>query len=275
MRIRTHLGRPTDLSLMSNRLAAVITGAAAVGGVVAWLVTGALDPLWAPAHAALAWSLVREVDPDHDWTALAAAVVAGTWVAGGLASTSVLTLGGLILACRLVLNSTGRRPLSTDLAVAAAMATVISVSAMGWVAGFGLAVAIYIDERLSEDHNTTALVAALLGALGASAVATLTNAFPRELPQIGAPVVVVVGVLALVALIREPEPPISMVDSRMKSFMEPNRLLAVRGMFGVLVFLLSIVAGIDAAGVGPLAISLGLVLASNELERVRRRRTVA
>lgn len=275
MRIRTHLGRPFDLSLMSNRLAVGITLAAGLGGLVVWRLTGDGDALWAPVHAGLAWALVREIDPDHDWSAIVSCVLAATWVLIGFTSMSVLAVGGIILACRLVLNSTGRRPLVTDLAAMAAFATIISFSAVGWVGGFGLAVAVYIDERLAEEHNTTALVAAVLGAVGASGVATLANAFPRELPEIRPPVVVAVGVLALIAVVREPEAPISMVDSRKKSFMEPARLHGARGLFGVLVFLLSIVASIDSVGVEPLAIILALVLASNELERIRRRSQVA
>lgn len=271
MAFRSHVGRRLDLRLVSNRLAVALTLAAGLAAVVFWFLEDRSEVLWAPVHAFAVWSLVREIDPDHDWTALAAAVLAAVWA---LAATpmSTLALVGLALSARLVLNSIGRRPLGTDLAVLAATATVISVTAVGWVGGFGLTVAIYIDERRAKEHNTTALFAAGAGALGTAVVASLAGAFPRQLPPVRPLLVAAAGVLALLTVVREPEVPISQVDARSKEFLELGRLHASRGLIGVLVFVIALLSGIDQAGVIPLLLILALVLASNEVERIARTR---
>lgn len=274
MAFRSHVLRPFDMARMSNRLAVLITLAAGIAAVVLWFLEAGMEVFWAPVHAFVGWALVREIDPDHDWTALVAAILAAVWVLVGT-PMSALALVGMMVAARLVLNSTGRRPLATDLAMLAAVATIISITALGWVGGFGLAVAIYIDERMAKEHNTTALFAAAAGALGASAVATLAGAFPRELPPVRPLLVAAAGILALLTVVREPEVPTSQVDARTKEFLEPRRLHASRGMVGVLVFVASVLAGIDGAAVVPLLVTLALVLASNELERIRRRDTLS
>ena len=171
-----------------------------------------------------------------------------------------------------MVNTTGRRPLLSDLAALGVFATVISFSAAGWVAGFGLALAIYIDDRMAEEHTTMGALTAFLAAVGASAFATLSQAFPKQTPDIRQLLVVVIGVLALIAVVREPEQPTSLVDSRRKTPISQDRLHTGRGLVGVLVFGTAFLAGPDAAALGPTLIALALVLASNEIERIRRRR---
>ncbi len=111
-----------------------------------------------------------------------------------------------------------------------------------------------------------------LAALGASAIASLSQVFPQQMPDISQLLVLMIGVLALVAVVREPEPPTSLVDSRRKTPISQDRLHAGRGLIGVLVFGAAFLAGSDAAAMGPTVIALTLVLISNEIERIRRRR---
>ena len=87
----------------------------------------------------------------------------------------------------------------------------------GWVFGFGLAIAIYLDDRMADFHKNQATVAAIGAAVGASLVATLTDAFPESLPPIRPPLTLALGILALIAVLRDPLDPVSLVDSRKKT----------------------------------------------------------
>lgn len=261
-----------DMSLPSNRAIAGLCGVALIAAVAVWLTGGPIDVLWAPVHTFLAWSVMREIDPDHQVTALLSALVAGLWVIAGLEIVGALAVGALMLASRLVSNTTGRRPLLTDLIPIGIFATAIAFTRAGWVAGFGLALAIYIDDRMATEHNSAAAVTAALAALGASGVATLSRVFPQDLPDVRPLLAVSVGLLALIAVVREPQEPVSVVDSRLKNRLSQSRLHASRALFAVLVFGTAILIGPDAMAVGPLAIALALALASNEVERTRRSR---
>lgn len=270
MAFRTHVGRHMDMSRPSNRAIVGLTGVALVAAIAVWLTGGPLDVLWAPVHTFVTWSLVRELDPDHEWPALTSALIAGLWVIGGLEVVGVLAAAALPVAARLVTNSTGRRPLITDLIPIGIFATAIAFTRAGWVAGFGLAIAIYIDDRMATEHNSAAAIIAALSALGASGVATLSRVFPQDIPDVRPLLAVAVGVLALIAVVREPEEPVSLVDSRLKNRISRSRLHASRALIGVLLFGLAVLTGPDAISLGPLAIALALALVSNEIERVRR-----
>ena len=266
------MGRHMDFGLRSNQLIIGLTAITAVASVVVWLSSGELGVLWAPVHVFVTWSMIREVDPDHPPVALIGALVAGVWVLAGVDVVGVLAVGGLMVAARLVSNTTGRRPLTTDLVVIVAGATAISFTAPGWVAGFSLAVAIYVDDRMSGEPTTAAAITAAIAALGASGVATLAGAFPREVPEVRPLYVVAIGVLALMAVVREPTPPTSLVDSRLRTILEQPRLHASRSLFAVGVFAISVLMGPDTIATGVIAIALALVLVSNEVERIRRGR---
>jgi hypothetical protein len=272
MAFRSHVGRGLDLSIRSNQLLLGLVGITGLTAVALWMSQGETAVLWAPLHAFLVWALTRELDPDHDSTALVAGLTAGLWVLVGFDVGSALAAIGLLLAARIVVNTTGRRPLVSDLAALGVLAAAISFTATAWVAGFGLALAIYIDDRMAEKHTTAAALTALLAALGSSAVATLSQVFPQQMPDINQLLVVIIGSLALMAVVREPEPPTSLVDSRRKTPISQDRLHAGRGLIGVLVFVAAFLAGPDAAAMGPAVIALMLVLISNEIERIRRRR---
>jgi hypothetical protein len=221
--------------------------------------------------AFLSWALARELDPDRQVPALVLSVVGGAWAVLG-PTTAILPFTALLMAARLVVETTGRRPLGTDLAGLALVATAVSFTPLGWVMGFGLAVAIYVDDRMAEEPNRVALLAAPAAAVGASVVASLSGAF-RTMPTVDPLVVAALGVLALIAVFREPLEPISFVDSRTKKFLRRDRLQAGRVLSAILVFLGAVVSGANAPAVVPMAIVVATALASTEVERLQRAST--
>jgi hypothetical protein len=78
------------------------------------------------------------------------------------------------------------------------------------------------------------------------------------------------GLLALVAVLREPVDPVSFVDSRNKRFLRRDRLHAGRAAAGVLVFLGAIVSGESALAVVPMGLVVAIALVSTEVERRQR-----
>jgi uncharacterized membrane protein YfcA len=140
------------------------------------------------------------------------------------------------------------------------------------VFGFGLAIAIYLDDRMAEEQSNRAVVAAIGAAVGASLVATLTDAFPRALPEIRPPLTLALGLLALFAVLREPLDPISLVDSRKKTPLRRDRLHVARTMVGLIAFFGSLLGGRAVSAEVTVALTLVMALGSEEVERLRRRR---
>lgn len=247
-----------------------MTAAMAVAGVAIWLTSDSPDAWLAPIHTFLVWALVRELDPDRHWTALIGGLIAGVWVLVGFEIVGALAVAGFLMAGRLVLNPVGLRPLNTDLAAMAVLATLISFTAVGWLAGSGIALAIYIDARMANEARRAALFAAIAAALGSSAVATAADALPETLPSIHPLVVVLVGLLALTIVVRDPVTVQAPVDHTDTKLMSTERLHAARVLTVVLVFVAAILSGQEVGGLGPIIIAFVLVLASDELERFRR-----
>lgn len=272
MPIRSHLGRPLDVRNRFNLLlvaVVLLTGAVAVA---LWLAGRPAELIFfAPAQAFVIWALMREIDPDHQWTALIAAAATGAWVLVGGDYMSVLALAALMLAARLVTESTGLRPLVTDLVVVA-LGSIIAFTVVGWIAAFGLAIALYLDDRLAPESRRLQLGMSALTAVAATVVATITGAFPDILPGLTPAVAVTSGLLALLLVAREPVDPISQVDARHRAFVSRHRLHASRSLVGVLVFAMSLLIGDDATGMIPVLATLGLAFVSDEVERIRRRR---
>ena len=251
MAFRSHVMRSLDLSVVSNRLVIGLVGVAAIGSL-AMILTGGSTDLWlAPIYLFISWALVRELDPDHQSTALISGIASALWVFAGYDSSAWFAGIGLLLAARLISNSTGRRPLVTDAIGVGVLGVVISFSVAGWVAGFGVALAIYIDDRMADTHHTYSVIVAALTGLGASVVATAAMVFPQEVPDIRPFVAIGMGLLALVAVIREPEAPYSLVDSRMKNPLNPSRLHAARGLVGILVFIAAMLSGPESSAMQP------------------------
>lgn len=270
MAFRTHVGRPFDLRLWSNRIFFALVGVFGLASLVWWLNGAPTDVLWAPAQVFVFWSLAREVDPDRPLTAHLAGIGAGAWSLLERPTPSAFVVGGLILAARVLLNSTGRRPLITDLIVLAAFAAAVSYRRVGWAAGVGIAIAIYVDGRLAEGPNTSFTVTAGVAALGASIVASAAGAFAVAEVEVRPILVTVAGVLAILTILRPPPEPMSLVDSRMKWRLDLGRLHGARSLVGILVFVIAILYGAEADRTIPLLGLQVLILGSSEVERLRR-----
>lgn len=271
VQFRSHVTRPLDPTSPWNR---AILGLSAAAGLVGVYLTLAHDresllAVQAAGSTFLTWALARELDPDRQVPAIALAALAGVWALLGF-EAAILPLAGLLMTARLIVATTGRRPLPTDLAVMASLATVISFTPLGWTMGFGLAVAIYVDDRMSAEPSRLALLAALSAAVGSSVVASLSGAFPRTLPTVDPVLAAALGILAVIAVLREPLDPVSFVDSRSKRFLRRDRLHAGRAVGAILVFLGALVSGATAPAVVPMAVVVAVAIASTEAERLHR-----
>lgn len=267
--IRSHIGRPVDLSLRSNQLIAGLTLLMAVAGVALWWSGESPDAWLAPIHTFIFWALVRELDPDRHWTALLAAALAGLWVLLGYDVVSAFAMGGLLMAGRLVLNPVGLRPLNTDLIAMVIAATAVSFTPAGWLAGSGIAVALYLDARFAEEARRAPLFAAIGAALGASVMATVTDALPQNIPSVNPLIVSILALLALIIVVRDPLPVLSTVDHSDEKLMETERLHATRVLVVVLVFVAAVLAGKAATDLIPVIVTIALVLLSEEVKRIR------
>lgn len=271
MPIRSHLGRPIEPRRGSNLLMIVIVLLTGAVAVALWLAGNPAELVFfGPAQAFVIWALMREIDPDHEWTALVAAVAGGAWVLAGGEYVSVLAIAVLMLAARLVTESTGRRPLVIDL-VAMALGALVGFTVEGWVAAFGLAIALYLDDRFAAESRRLQIGVSALTAAGATIVATLAGAFPETIPNIVPWAAVASGLVALLLVARDPTEPISQVDARHKAFISKERLHSSRTLIGVLIFGMSLLTGDEVVGLIPVLAALFLAIVSNEMERARRR----
>ena len=267
--IRSHIGRPVDLSLRSNQMIAALTLIVAVAGIALWWSGESPDAWLAPIHTFIFWALVRELDPDRHWTALLAGAIAGLWILLGHDIVSAFALAGLLMAGRLVLNPVGLRPLNTDLIAMVIVATVVAFTPAGWLAGSGIAVALYLDARFAEEARQAPLFAAIGAALGASVMATVTDALPQSIPEVNPLIVSLLGLMGLIIVIRDPLPVLSTVDHSDEKLMDTGRLHATRVLIVVLVFIAAVLAGDAATDLIPVIVTIALVLISEEVKRLR------
>jgi len=270
VQFRSHVLRPIDPESRWNRAVLALSVVAGVIGAYLTLADDAktLLAIEAGGTAFLSWALTRELDPDRQVPALVLSVIGGAWALLGSA-TAILPFTALLMAARLVVETTGRRPLGSDLASLALVATVVSFTPLGWVMGFGLAVAIYVDDRMADEPNRAALLAAPAAAVGSSVVASLSGAF-RTMPTVDPLATAALGLLALIAVLREPLEPVSFVDSRTKKFIRRDRLQAGRVLSAILVFFGAVLSGVTAPAVFPMALVVATALASTEVERLQR-----
>jgi hypothetical protein len=271
MDFRSHLARPFDSRLRSNQALIALLVATGGAGLVLWLSGRPGTLLLAPIHVFLIWALLREIDPDHQWTAILGGVLTGVWVLTGGPIAPAWATAGLMLAGRITTSTTGRRLLFVDLAAVSFLGTVIGFTVEGWAAGFGIALALYLDDRFRGDDRFPAIAAAALTAAGTTVVATATGAFPATLPDVTQYLAVAAGLAALLLLTRDPALPASTVDARHAAFIDQARLHFSRSIVAVLVFLTTILTGPDAEGMAVIIAALGLAVVSNEVESIRRR----
>ena len=270
MKFRTHVGRPFDLRLWSNRILFLLVAVSAVPAVVLWAEGAPTSVLWTPAHVFVFWALAREIDPDRTLTAHLAGAGAGAWALAQQPTPELLSVGALVLAARVLLNSTVRRPLISDLVVLGVFATAISYTKVGWVGAVALAIAIYVDGRLAEGANTASIVTSAAATLGATLVATAAGAFSVAVVKIEPVLVTAAGLTAILTILRSPPEPWSLVDSRLKWRLDQGRLHGARSLTAVMTFAITILYGADAERAVPLIGLLLVALASAEVERLRR-----
>jgi hypothetical protein len=271
MDFKSHLGRRFDFRIRSNLLLGIIVVASGGVALVLWLSGSSGSVGLAPIFAFLLWALLREIDPDHHWPAIIGAVLGGGWALAGFPLPSVLAVGGLVVMTRVMTSTTGRLLLSTDLAAAAVYAVVIGFTVEGWAAGFGIALAIYLDDRFRGENRLPAIATAAVAAVGTTVVASAAGAFPDTIPEVTQYVAVAGGLASLALLLREPALPTSRVDARHAAFIDQARLHASRAALGVLVFLTTILTGPDARGLLVVIAAMWLAVLSNEAESIRRR----
>lgn len=198
--------RPVDPSVASNRFAVlatvVVTLAAAAATLVADEAAAVTDALarglGSGVGAFLAWALARELHPDRTRAARDAALayLPATFL-GPPALAGVLAL---LLAARVTVRSTGRRPSAVDLAVLVGVSAVASTSAAGFVAAAVLAWAVVADghppdpapQLPSQLGGAAVAVAALVGSLLSSSF--LTGWRRPTVPELVWIVVVIVAV---------------------------------------------------------------------------------
>lgn len=267
MPFRSHLARSLDLRLRSNQALILIVVISAGTAVVLWLGGEPAAIFMAPVQAFLVWGIVREIDPDHQWSALVAAIATAGWALLGEPVLSALPALGLLVAARLITATTGRRPLVIDLVGVAVIGVAVAFTVAGWIAGFGVALALYLDDRRAPASIGIQVAASTITAIGATVVATATGAFPERPPEIVPYLVVVAGVLAVVLVAREPSLPQSRVDARYAGPLDQARLHISRATTGVLVFAMTLLVGAAAVELVPLLAALALVAVSNETVR--------
>lgn len=130
MRVRSGITRRIDVSYRSNRFAliamfgalVVAGGTSLIGGSGWW--TAVADGVLAGGSSFLAWTIGRELDPDHPVSAGAAAIVAPIILIGGPANLLVVAV--LLVAIRVIAGTTGRAPSPVDLAILGVGAAAIS-----------------------------------------------------------------------------------------------------------------------------------------------------
>jgi hypothetical protein len=271
MPFRSHLGRSFDPTNRNNLLMLVVCVGLGVVALLLWLDGRDGSVFLAPVLGFLGWALLREIDPDHGWTAIGSAVAVGAWALRDGPRVSALAVAGIMLAARLVSSTTGRRPLPGDLVFVSVAGTAMAFSVEGWVAGFGIAVAIYLDDRLSGPSKGSQVLAAGLTAFGATLVATLARAFPETMPRVVPLLALLAGVVALVLVARDPAEPTTLVDARHGALLSPVRIHVSRSLVGVLVFVATLAVGTDAPALIGLIVGISLAIVSNELELARRR----
>ena len=272
MSFRSHLGRDMDLRSRSNQAILAMVAVVALIALIRWIDGRSLTVFLAPATVFAVWALGREIDADHNWTALLAALGAAVWALRGIDWMAVVAFAGLVGMGRLISNTTGRPPLPVDRMVVAIAGIVIGITAVGWVAGFGLAVALYIDDRMGEFPNSGQVMAAAVTAIGTTAVAAISGAFSAGLPVVTPYLAVVTAAIALLLALREPAEPTSFVDFDVGTQMDKRRLHASRVTVGLTLLGMTVLAGPDALDLVPAIFMLALAVVSNEAELARRSR---
>ncbi|HEY5652676.1 MAG TPA: hypothetical protein VIW46_14620 [Acidimicrobiia bacterium] len=170
------LMRIFDPRIRTHRTIALIGIAS---GALALALGGELvDGFWAGIAAGLAWAIARELHPDNNLAGMAAGAIGGVFEAlvGGV-GLGVCWL--LIVFVRIIVRTTGAAPKTPDLVVNLIVVLVVSTTLPGFLAGLGVAVALFLSPILPnpapKTHRTWAVAyvaAALTGLVLSPALAS-------------------------------------------------------------------------------------------------------
>jgi hypothetical protein len=154
----TGLQRIFDPRIATHRTT-VIIGVAS--GALALAVGGDLiDGVWAGIAAGLGWAIARELHPDNNMAALAAAVIAGFFQAlvGGVGLGACYLL---IVFLRIIVRTTGKTPTTFDLVLNLVVVLFVSNTLPGFLAGLGVALGLFLSPMLPnpspKSHRTWAV----------------------------------------------------------------------------------------------------------------------
>lgn len=232
MQLLSGIARPLDFSYPTNRAmvifslgvfvvrtaAAVISGTGIVGSVIPGAAAG--------MAVFLAWALGREVDPDHDPSALMAAVLMAAALLV-LPVPDVITLLWLLLLLRVVNRTTGRAATTADIALVLLL-TLWPLWQGFLMAGLIAASAFLLDGRLLKPapRRTPASALALIAA-AAAFLAGWSTAITIPSPVTGIIVAVAtvlfLRVIAASSTVRSP-------DDRGEDPLDPGRVRAAQAL---------------------------------------------
>jgi hypothetical protein len=167
------LGRTIDLRYGPHRAITLLAAAAAVILGVQQMYRGA-STLEAASQAAgagilvfLTWALARELDPDHELSAFAAALLSGAGMLW-LGLPTLLPSLWVILALRVVNRTVGRPPTGLDWLGMLGLTLYMSLTA-SWLFAAFTAAAAGLDASLAEPNRPSRLIAALSAGLAVGA----------------------------------------------------------------------------------------------------------
>lgn len=186
MRLRSGIGRGFDLSYPSNRFVLLATPLLGVVAGVATLVVGegwgeaVRNGVSAGGSAFLAWTIARELHPDHASLAVPATLAAPLGVL--LADPDLLAAATVMLVARVTAGTTGRALTPIDLLVLFAVAGPVAVRSSGVAVLAGGAVALLVGTVVVDRGRFVLGVAAAALATGAVVSALTVEAASGSSP---------------------------------------------------------------------------------------------
>lgn len=243
------IARPVDLSYTTNKLIAILSAVALMGGIIMGLFQGLvvgkvlLLGLQFAATVFLAWAFAREVDPHQQWSAfVVVALVAAGFVWG--IRPDLLSIAIVMGASRILICSCGREVKIYDLLMVLGGAAWLVYGQHQGLAVIIIGITILLDGFLAPAHRLSLLFGAIGVAMGASAFY-----FYPIIPSIsmglinGNLVVLALFIIYLYMAYRRPEAPADSNDLTISR----NRLLALH-----ILLLLWVIFALPIHGAGSL-----------------------
>ncbi len=265
MQLRSGIGRGFDSSLPSNVFVLAVTPAA---GLIAGVITLIVGDGWgdvfgngfsAGGAAFLAWTIGREIDPDHPVSACVAAVAAPPAVLAGNPALGQLFV--VLLMVRVVVRSTGLYPMPGDLVVIVGVIVYSATTEGGLPVALVGAAALALDSRLPGGAPPRQVGAALAAVAGAVATAAIMDGIRIDPLRPSSALWVLLGVAVVGGLlVMRPSDVTASADYR-DSRLSPIRLSAARfaalaaGVGGF-----AWLGGPSLAGLAPMWVAMAVVL---------------